>query len=83
MALKVATATAKTGTFEIDTVRMTYYYTPAAVSGAPILLLIGVGSILAAASAWLGCLPWLRSKLWHAGYWLRGGRWLTCTKGIA
>ena len=76
------TATGASATIEIDTVRMTYYYTPPATSS-PNLLLMGVGSILAAASAWLGYLPWLRSKLWHAGYWLKGGRWITCTKGIA
>lgn len=65
---------------EVDTLRATYYYTLPA-TGSVNLLLMGVGSILAAASAWLGCLPWLRSKLWHAGYWLRGGRWTTCIKG--
>ena len=60
---------------ELDTARITYY-TPAP-AGSINLLLMGVGSILSAASAWLGYLPWLRSKLWHAGYWLKGGRWAT------
>lgn len=62
--------------FDVDTARATYYYTPTATGGVN-LLLMGCGSILSAASAWLGCLPWLRSQLWHAGYWLKGGRWTT------
>ena len=62
--------------YDVDTARATYYYTPAP-TGSINLLLMGVGSILSAASAWLGYLPWLRSKLWHAGYWLKGGRWAT------
>lgn len=80
----VNTATGASATIEIDTLRMTYWYTPPSTGGPAQLLLMGVGSILAAASAWLGRISqWAASKLWHAGYWLKGGRWLTCTRGIA
>lgn len=82
VAYKAVASNGGTLAVEVDTLRVTYYYT-LAPAGSINLLLMGVGSILAAASAWLGYLPWLRSKLWHAGYWLKGGQWITCTKGIA